>query len=133
MQIVLEIPGKPQGKQRPRKGRYGNIYTPNETVLYERLVKMCFEQAKPSNFKPYEGAVVVEIAAFFFKAKSNKMKHCILKPDVDNITKIILDGLNGTAYNDDKQVQALVVRKFWGVPDKVIVSIEELEDVAHEQ
>ena len=29
------------------------------------------------------------------------------KPDLDNIAKIILDGLNGVAYTDDKQVTSM--------------------------
>ena len=34
----FEIPGRPMPKQRPRVGRYGNIYTPRETKAYEELV-----------------------------------------------------------------------------------------------
>ena len=36
------------------------------------------------------------------------------KPDVDNITKSILDSLNGIAYKDDSQVTGLEVMKEYG-------------------
>ena len=36
-----------------------------------------------------------------------------LKPDADNIAKIICDGLNSIAYKDDKQIISLQVLKVW--------------------
>lgn len=33
------------------------------------------------------------------------------KPDIDNILKVVLDGLNGIAYEDDKQVVLVQCRK----------------------
>nr|DAN73502.1 MAG TPA: Endodeoxyribonuclease RusA [Caudoviricetes sp.] len=33
------------------------------------------------------------------------------KPDIDNVTKAVLDALNGVAYDDDKQVVSLRVTK----------------------
>lgn len=35
----------------------------------------------------------------------------IVKPDVDNIAKLVLDALNGLAYADDKQVVGLMTIK----------------------
>ena len=36
----------------------------------------------------------------------------VFKPDVDNIAKLVLDALNGTAWVDDTQVTSLSVLKF---------------------
>ena len=49
-----------------------------------------------------------------------------LKPDADNIAKIICDGLNGIAYKDDKQIVSLTVLKVWtdGI-ERVEVDISE--------
>lgn len=33
--------------------------------------------------------------------------------DVDNLAKSMLDGLNGIAYDDDRQVQKITVQKFF--------------------
>ena len=40
--------------------------------------------------------------------KSNPSK---LRGDIDNYAKSILDGLNGVAYTDDKQIVSLELRK----------------------
>ena len=40
--IAFTIPGAPQGKARARTCRNGHTYTPDNTVLYENLVKTEF-------------------------------------------------------------------------------------------
>jgi len=138
--IELEIIGKPMGKARPRVSRYGT-YTPQKTINYESLVNYTFIQKYPK-FKPYEGEVKVKITAIFEvpKSYSKKKRESLLpipgieksgagythKPDVDNITKIILDSLNGLAYKDDSQVTCLLVFKEYGEQAKVIVEMEEI-------
>lgn len=52
-----------------------------------------------------------------------------LKPDIDNIVKIILDGLNKFAYTDDKQVAVLMASKHYakdGDQPRVEISITEV-------
>lgn len=68
-----------------------------------------------------DGAVFVTVHAYFTPPKSDSKKTrerkcagnavCTLKPDVDNIAKIVMDGLNGVAFADDKQVVSLRVTK----------------------
>lgn len=48
------------------------------------------------------------------------------KPDVDNIAKIILDGLNDVAWDDDTQVVELSVSKHYSENPRVAVMIEEI-------
>lgn len=38
------------------------------------------------------------------------------KPDIDNILKVVLDGLNGIAYEDDKQVTIVRCKKSYMKP-----------------
>lgn len=47
------------------------------------------------------------------RAKSNKRQHATTKPDIDNIIKAVLDGLNGVAFKDDKQVTSIKATKFY--------------------
>ena len=47
-------------------------------------------------------------------------------PDIDNITKSILDGLNKVLYKDDKQVIELSVKKKYGEEPCVIVEYETI-------
>lgn len=42
-----------------------------------------------------------------------------VKPDTDNISKIILDALNGLAYYDDNQVTDLTIYKLYATTDEI--------------
>ena len=136
--INFFIPGKPTGKGRPRVCR--NVtYTPKETKDYETLVRTCYKQ-KYSNKEPIPAKtpVEVEIYAYFkiHKSMPKKQKELIennelfptVKPDGDNISKIILDALNGVAYYDDNQVTDLTIYKQYATTDEkvgVLVKIKE--------
>lgn len=45
----------------------------------------------------------------------------MVKPDVDNILKAVLDGLNGVAYEDDKQVVTARASKAYTYGEPMIV------------
>lgn len=131
--IEFEILGKPMGKGRPRVGKWGT-YTPKATANYETLVKFTFSNLFP-NFEIMQKPIKAEITAVFTVPKSYSKKQMaeiekkpvyIKKPDCDNIAKIILDSLNGLAYNDDNQVYNLKVIKRYGKQEKVIVKLEEV-------
>jgi len=47
------------------------------------------------------------------------------KPDVENVSKSILDALNEVAYYDDSQIVSLSVEKFRSVNPRAEVFIEE--------
>lgn len=130
MFVSLIIPGKPLGKQRPRITRFGVAYTPTQTVNYETLVKQLYIINK---LPKIEGYVEAEIVAYFPipKSVSKKQRQMMLnnevlpsvKPDCDNIIKIILDALNKLAYDDDKQVVNLSFRKFYSDDPRVEISL----------
>lgn len=133
--MILEfcILGKPQGKARPkfaRRGKFVTTYTPDATINYEAWVKQSFIN-KYKDFTPLETPLKLELNAYFSKAKSNKMKLPMIKPDVDNIIKIIADSLNGIAYKDDKQIISVKASKVWADIDieGVYVYIEEIEEI----
>ena len=115
------VPGKPFGKQRPRVTRTGHAYTPDQTVMYENLVKTTFLQQYP-DCVPEGGPVFIEIGAAFpvpqswpKKKQAQALDRKIYpgKPDVDNIMKIIQDALNNVAYKDDAQIYSAYVLKFY--------------------
>ena len=132
--IELVIPSKPFGKQRPRIGKFG-AYTPQKTINYETLVKYTFITKYP-DFKPFEGAVSIDVLAVFAPPKSyrkKKQKELLVKPytkkpDYDNIAKIVSDALNTLAYKDDAQVARAVQNKVYGEVDKVVIQIEEISE-----
>ena len=133
----FKIPGKAQAKQRPRMGRSGIVYTPKETLIYENYVKMCYsDYANQFGWLPYENQVRAEIEVLVAvpksdsktkkKAKIEGMIRPAVKPDCDNLAKSILDSLNGLAYQDDKQVVELFVKKYYAENAEVRVRLTEV-------
>ena len=48
------------------------------------------------------------------------------KPDVDNIAKVVLDGLNNFVFKDDNQVSKIFVeKKYTDDTEKIFISVEE--------
>lgn len=131
--IQFTIPGKPMGKQRPRVTRTGHTYTPDETTHYENLVKLAFQAAKPKGFVPDRDPVKIMITCEMpIPASWSKRKHDqamegtirpTVKPDWDNVGKIICDALNGIAYCDDSQIVFATVRKYYSNEPCVVVTL----------
>lgn len=45
--VIFEVPGKPQGKGRPRAsvvGGHARMYTPAGTASYENKIMLCYQQ-----------------------------------------------------------------------------------------
>lgn len=140
--IKFTVPGQPQGKGRPRFTRTGHTYTPDSTRAYETAVRTLYQEATrhqhkgPSEYM--EGPVAVKIVACFpipkraTKKQREDIYRCKLdpvkKPDVDNIAKAILDGLNGIAYSDDAQVCVLSVVKLYADDPHVTVLVHSLDE-----
>jgi Holliday junction resolvase RusA-like endonuclease len=49
------------------------------------------------------------------------------KPDLDNVAKAIIDGMNGIIFKDDSQITSLHVTKVYGEVGKVEVLVREDE------
>lgn len=132
---ILTIPGKPLGKQRPRVLKTGVAYTPKQTVNYEAVVKALYIE-KHGTEKPFDGPVAIRITAFHQIPKSTSKRRRLamangklrptIRPDIDNIVKIITDALNGVAYLDDKQIVECTVVKWYAENATVWVCINEL-------
>ena len=135
MTFTFEIVGEPQGKGRPRfstRGGFVKTYTPEKTASYENFVKVCYLNKYKG--KKLDGEITAEIIAYFSipnslskKKRSEAIEGKIKptkKPDTDNIAKTILDSLNGIAFEDDKQVVALLVNKLYGEEAKVVVVLK---------
>jgi len=133
MKHVIEIFGKPFAKQRPRMAKTGHVYTPKETVSFERVVgQIASEKIKD----PLRGPVKLTVIAFFKipkswskvkKADALKTLYHTSRPDYDNVLKAIADGLNRVAYVDDSQVAKAICVKLWTENDpKTRVIIENL-------
>lgn len=138
-QVAFVIPGPPKGKGRPRFKKIGNFtkaYTPEDTLNYENLVKVMYDQ-KCDNQK-LEGAIRAEIVGYFPIPTSTSKKrqmlmeegkiHYTKKIDCDNLAKIVLDALNKIAFNDDAQVSELIVAKKYSSTPRTVVRLTEIEE-----
>ena len=134
--------GEPKAKGRPRFARRGafiSTYTDKDTLAYETLVKFAYLEACANNPQLLEGEVVLHIDAFFSIPKSTSKKKAVLmligsvrhtkKPDIDNLCKSILDGLNKVAFKDDSQIVCLVANKFYSDTPRVEITIEASENM----
>lgn len=134
--ITFTIYGEPYGKKNMRPVRFANhlsSYSPKENHNYLNAVKMCYvEQAKDFRFDDGD-QLTIKITAYKSIPKSISKKkllkiECglikpITKPDCDNISKAICDGLNKLAFRDDSQITDLIVAKRYDKTPRVDVEI----------
>lgn len=109
--------GPLQVKERARKGRAGRMYTPPKTVAFEKKVAdwgaQQFEQPLPYPIR-------VKLLVKDETVDTDLAYHSRLglvyynKGDLDNFAKSILDGLNGVAWKDDKQIVSLDISRRYG-------------------
>lgn len=96
---TFDVPGTPRPKGRPRVTSRGT-YTPKRTKAWEQAVGM---SALVAGVRPCAGPVSVELWL------------CgLLRGDLDNYIKAIMDGLNRVAYHDDAQVVQLAAHMVRG-------------------
>lgn len=126
LSLNFSILGTPTGKGRPRFCR-GRAVTPKKTRDYEALVRHEAQQALEHmvQLPNFEAPCEVTIDAYYAIPKSytKKQRRQIAesgpwlvrpgKPDVDDVTKSILSGMNGIVFRDGVQVVSLRVKKHW--------------------
>lgn len=137
MTVKFMIPGPPKGKGRPRVERRGDktiTRTPDDTIIYENLVRTEYHRQCGDNRFDDEDMLDMRVIAYYPIPKSASKKRQRLmeagqirptkKPDSDNVLKIIADSLNQIAYKDDTQVVDAQIRKFYSRRPRVVVSIQ---------
>ena len=130
MEIKFIIDAVPMGKERPRMARQGGFvrtYTPEKTSKYQAMVRKIFLAEHPDaaegNTVCGDQPISMEIISYFPIPKGwSKKKHQqavhdeirpTVKPDFDNLAKIVADSLNGLAYDDDKQIVDAIQHKHY--------------------
>lgn len=120
----LEINTRPIPKARPRLSKFA-VYTPKKTADYEKLI--AYEWTRRYKNLILKGAVKLDLLFCFKKAKSCKKDYHTQRPDIDNLEKAILDGLNKIAFVDDCQVVEMKSQKVFSDVDKIVITVTELE------
>lgn len=121
--------GKPVPKGRPRFTRKGWTYTPKKTRIYEDYVKfVAISQTKIR--KPIVNPIKVEISFYLQRPESRKKyPYPDVKPDIDNLIKSVIDGLQGIVFHDDKQIISLHANKLYSNDKpRTEIYIQEVEE-----
>ena len=139
MQIHFQVEGDPKGKGRPRfsrAGKFTRVYTDKQTLDYEAQIKFFAAEAMGST-DPLETPVSVFLYIRHAVPQSYSKKRteaCLSgleqpckKPDIDNIAKTYLDGMNGVIFKDDTQVIDLHVKKVYSAVPGVDVMVIEVK------
>ena len=145
MTIVVEIPGPPQGKLRPRftrkpiqtKSGVKYSFTPAATEAYEEEIRWRTAlMMRTYKQKLIEGMVVLHVEAFFRPPKKlTKAQYALAMsyrlyptrpPDGDNIIKIIQDGLRKILIHEDTQVVSTHCDKFYSEKPRVVFAVTQI-------
>jgi Holliday junction resolvase RusA-like endonuclease len=132
---AFTIPGPPVGKARPRFSRRGAAtiaYTPGKTARHEERVALIARSAM-RGCRPLTGPVQVHVditmpvpASWSRRRRREAIDRTIaptVKPDIDNVLKLLLDAMSGICYADDRQIVGLTATKFYGDPPGVRVAV----------
>ena len=135
--VQFTVDANPVPKGRPKFSKIGGFvrtYTPKKTSDYETIVRETAQQAMGQT-EPLETPTAVYLYIRLSIPKSYPKKRLaaclkglerpIKKPDIDNLAKSVLDGLNGIVYRDDGQIVSLHVTKVYASVAGVDVLVRE--------
>lgn len=111
--IHLKLMLEPVAKGRPRVSRQGRVYTPAKTAAFERDIQLLTQHLNPMG-----GALTLKACFVCKRPKSlrsagGERVPKVTRPDIDNYLKALLDGLNGSVFEDDAQLVELAGSKFY--------------------
>jgi Holliday junction resolvase RusA-like endonuclease len=118
--IRIIVPGRPVPAVRMTQR---SKYKSKQALRYLDYKEQVGWAAKACGVRqPMSGDLVVHAIAYLMPRTP--------EPDVDNLGKSMLDGLNGIAWVDDRQVMKLTVEKRWVLSaeeQKAVITIGSLE------
>jgi len=108
----FSIPGPPVGWQRPGKARSGHRYTPTNTREYEEAVALSAMAARVPLLPHAQITIAcrIPVRRTVRKTLPDKLHEPRMRPDLDNVLKAILDGMENTAYGNDRDVLGFSMR-----------------------
>lgn len=137
MILSFEVLGAVVPKGRPRFTRFGSVYTPKKTTDYEKHVHRQAEKALSETQSP--GLISSPVKVFITvympipQSWSSKKKREAVgvahskKPDLDNLVKSVMDGMNKALFTDDSLVCDIRANKLYGETPRVVVTVETVD------
>jgi len=130
MIIEFHIPGEPKPHPRPRafvRSGHASIYTPKSAQDRKyNIQQFALDAMKAAGHEmPMDGLVSLEIEFVFPRPKNKIWKTKLMPrerlaqgPDLDNLSKSVMDAMNQIVYMDDRQVAVLIVSKWMAAGDE---------------
>lgn len=122
--VSFEVLGNPVPKARARTVRKGGrtwSFTPKKVSEWEDKVKAV---AREHFERPLDGPVALTLTFHMKRPKTRRNDTYVpTTPDLDNLEKAILDGLNEVAYEDDRLVAVKSSQKLYAQDERPRVSI----------
>lgn len=127
---TIEVEHAPVPKGRPRFTAQGHVYTPNKTRMAEENIELLIAQQCPPDV--FDGPLAVRIICYMERPKSVKKSKRPLphvKPDLDNLVKLIKDCCNKLLWKDDAQICEAHCYKLYADdrPPAIIVSVKKMK------
>lgn len=131
--IVIDYPGLPVPKHRPRFTKSGKVYSSGRSANFENSLGM-IARAAMGGRKPFACPVAVRIAIrFAFPEGWNRAERLFNTPikngfgDLDNHIKACLDAINKIVFEDDRLVCEIVARKEFAGSDGILIQVTPLQ------
>jgi len=137
IQIMFTVYGEPVAKGRPRfstRGKFPVAYTPEKTKAYEFEVGM-MALAAMGGTKPLEGALEAFIYITYAVPESyskKRLEACLnglekhtKRPDLDNVIKSVIDGMDKIVFDNDSQITSIHATKVYGEVAKAEVMVRQ--------
>ena len=124
--LTMYVAGVPAAQPRPRMVRAtGRVYTPTTADAWKRAVREAWTEAGTESFA---GPLAVHLMISMPRPKSHLTRmglvtkaaprHHVSRPDIDNLSKSILDALTDIgAFKDDSLIVTLRASKTWAVAE----------------
>ena len=145
IEIRFDLVPKPKGRPRVRCKPHPSVYTPSATVKYEKAVRAIATKAvlDQRHTLPFFGAgverfIVIRVNFFLpipyticgvrLKKKEREAlekKAAPGKPDIDNLIKSLMDGLEGPLYENDQMVVEIQAMKMFSKDPRIMLIAEQ--------
>ena len=129
--LTFYVNGQPVAQPRHRiasRGRFATAYIPRSHAIHAwkwAVEEAAREQAERVGWVPVKGEPLSVVMHFYFRqSRSNKTRHHVQRPDLDNLAKAVLDALHGIVFLDDACVVGLRLEKEWASQSGLSVEVQ---------
>ena len=131
IQLTVYGTPKPQGSTRafiPKGWKRAIITADNKQLKPWRqeisAAALAFQKAAAPY---YEAPQSIDLRFFFARPKSAKRRReMTVRPDLDKISRSVLDALTGILFRDDAAVVKMSASKAYGEPERVEITLEAI-------